>query len=180
MLPHRWLSLLVPTLLLVGCAPDEPERDPLDPDTIRELSTEQGSATGSAFSGSYSVTVTTHSCDCPSFELDGEMIDVCTLVATLADAQLELVQADGFLVVSTEQAMLTGALEADGSFIVAGEQDQSTLLGPAKLLGRMDGTLETLAATTTLTSTAAQRLIGELSGAQVDCRWTGQVDGTKQ
>lgn len=174
------LALLVLLALpaMHGCASQGPPSDEFDGEVIDELSTDQGSASGITWTGSYASSFTTTSCDCPTLTLDGGSIDVCALVER-SEAQLELTQADGFLVVTIAAAMLTGAIEAEGDFVVAGRQDLSTLLGPTELLGRMDGMLELAQGQARLSGNVGQRLIGEFAGEAVDCRWLGKVEAMR-
>jgi hypothetical protein len=174
---RKWFGSLV-LLAALGCASQDQPRDELDPQVIDELSTEQGSATGTAWSGTYASTFTTDSCDCPTIELQGSAIDLCMLVA-LAPTQFDLTQGDGFLYGNVAGAMLTGAIEADGSFVIAGRQNLSTFIGQVERLGRMDGSLEIVDGQARLSASAGQRLIGEYGGDSIDCRWLGQVSGTR-
>ena len=73
---------------------------------------------------------------------------------------------------------LTGPIDADGSFSVAGLHDVSTIAGPLELIGRLDGSVDGDDALAT--GDAAQRLIGELSGEPIDCRWTGEFVAERQ
>lgn len=173
-------STLPCSLALLGslaCAA-EPPRDELDLGVIRELANEQGSATGSEWSGTYASSITTESCDCPSVEVAGTTIDLCSMIIA-TPFELELTQADGFLLVPLGGSMLTGAIEADDSFVIAGEHDLSTLLGPIQLLGRMDGTLRLDGDEARLSGTVGQRLIGEVAGDSIDCRALGGVEATR-
>ncbi len=165
-------------LTTTACATQADPRDDLDPELIFELASDQGSATGSAWSGSYASEFTTTSCDCPSVEVEGMNLDLCSLVAFLP-TELELTQTGGFLLVPLAEGMLTGAIESDGEFVIAGGQDISSLLGPTQLLGRMDGTLELVGGQARLEASAQQRLIAELAGDAIDCRWRGDVVATR-
>jgi hypothetical protein len=164
-------------LTTLACAEDPPA-DELDLEGIRELSSEQGSATGNEWTGTYASSITTESCDCPSVALAGTTIDLCSMIIA-TPFELELTQADGFLLVPLGDAMLTGAIEADDSFVIAGEHDLSTLLGPIQLLGRMDGTLRWEGDEAKLSASVGQRLIGEVAGDTIDCRALGQVEATR-
>lgn len=165
-------------LATLACAGQDPPRDELDPAGIDELSTEQGSASGSMWTGTYASTFTTDSCDCPTYTIQGEPLDACSLVEQ-AVMQFEVVQADGFLVVDIGESMLTGAIEADGSFVVGGRQDLTTLLGQLDRIGRMDGSLELVDGEVRFSATAGQRLIGEFAGDSIDCRWLGRVEAVR-
>lgn len=169
------VALLVGGLL--ACA-EQPAGDWLDEAVLLELAAEQGSASGSSWSGSYALELGTTSCDCPSVALEGETIELCSLVE-LATGELELSHADGFVVAPFGEGMLSGPVEADGSFALASVQDVSTLLGPTKLLARIEGTLGLVEGGATLRGEAGQRLVGELAGDAIDCRWLGTVDATR-
>jgi hypothetical protein len=170
----RTLALLLATL---GCSQDEP-RDELDAAVIDELAAEQGSASGVAWTGSYSSTFMSDSCDCPTVTIQDAPVDLCSLVEQVS-LQLDLVQADGFLVATTTETMLTGAIAADGEFVIAGRANLATVLGPIDRLSRMDGILELVAGDARLSATAGQRLIGEFAGEAIDCRWLGRVEAVR-
>lgn len=162
-----------------GCAAGEPS-DPLDPALIRELSTAQGSASGSARAGAWRFGFTTAACDCPELALDGQSLALCEL-ATLRPLDATVSEFDGHLIVEFPAAVLsalTGPIDADGSFSVAGLHDVSTIAGPLELIGRLDGSVD--GGDALATGDAAQRLIGELSGEPIDCRWTGEFVAERQ
>jgi hypothetical protein len=168
---------LVLALLLAGCGADEPA-DWLDEATLLELAGEQGDASGVIWSGSYLLEPSTASCDCPSVTIEGTALELCSLVE-LATPTLELGHTDGFLLAPFGEGMLSGAVDAQGRFALASVQDISTLAGQAKLLARMEGTLELAGAEAVLQAEAGQRLVGELGGEPIDCRWLGAVTGTR-
>ncbi|PRQ02127.1 hypothetical protein ENSA5_25860 [Enhygromyxa salina] len=162
----------------LGCADADPlDADPLDAELIRELSMGQGSATGDARSGPWQFTFETESCDCPSFEFDGQTQDLCALAGYVA-LDLELIEGSGVLAIPTgpgaEAGVLTGAIESDGSFDLASRHDAATVAGPLESLQRMDG--EFRDGNTRAMGWAGQRLIGEAAGSAVDCRWIGSFD----
>ncbi len=166
-------------VLLAGLACTAPQPpDDLDPEVIDELSAEQGSASGTTWTGTYSSTFTTESCDCPTVTLQDSSVDLCMFVEQ-ASVDFALTQADGFLFVDVAGTMLTGAIEADGSFVVAGKQDLSSLIGPIDRLSRMDGNLEMVDGMAQFSATAGQRLIGEYLDEPIDCRWLGSVEATR-
>ena len=163
----------------VGCGADPDPVDPLDPELLRELARAQGTASGSARSGTFVLELATDSCDCPSVEFEGQAVDICTFAA-LSGAAVELLEGSGVLAIAdgTESMfmMLRGAIEADGSFIVAETRNLTTLVGPLDALRRMDGQfLDESSAE----GWAGQRLIGELGGEHVDCRWIGSFVATR-
>jgi hypothetical protein len=167
-------------LTTLACAGSDEPPDELSGAVIDELSTDQGSASGSAWSGTYSAEFTATSCDCPTFDVEGMPLDVCSLVVQ-NEAEIEVTQADGFLVVEIESAMamLTGAIEADDGFVVAGHQNLSTVVGELELLGRIDGGLEIVDGGARMSGEYGQRVIGEFAGTGIDCRWIGGVSASR-
>jgi len=182
-LPCSLACLLMSIAAALGCGSSEPS-DELDPGVVDELASNQGSASGSGWTGSYTTSFTSTSCDCPTLEVQGQSLDLCSLVEQ-APTSIELSQAEGFLVVvlatdmSPSDAMLTGAIEADASFVVAGHRNASTLLGSVELLARIDGTLESIEGQAKLQGSAGQRLIAEFANEPIDCRWLGTLEGTR-
>jgi hypothetical protein len=163
----------------LACAGEAGEDDPLDAELIRELSQAQGSATGTTRSGLWRFEFQTEACDCPSFEVDGQALDLCALAA-LGTVELELVEGSGILAIpvgpEAELGVMTGAIEADGSFDVAGRHDIGTIAGPLESLRRLDGAFDET--NTRAEGWAGQRLIGELAGDDIDCRATGSFVAT--
>lgn len=174
----RWPAPVWILAFGAGCSPGSEPLDPLDRELIAELATAQGSASGDARSGAFTIAFTTDSCDCPSVEFDAQTIDLCTLVS-LGELPAELVEGSGFLGISNEglALLLTGAIESDGSFIVAGTQDISTLASPLEALRRMDGQFSP--SNDLAEGWAGQRLLGELATQAIDCRWTGSFVATR-
>lgn len=163
----------------LGCQAAEPS-DPLDPDRLQELGMEQGSASGSARSGGWTFVFTPSSCDCPTVEVEQASVELCEL-ASLRPIDADLIELDGLLIVELPAAMLsalTGPIDADGGFSVAGRHDASSVTGPLELLGRIDGRFE--ADDARAAGDAAQRLLGELAGVSVDCRWMGEFSAERQ
>jgi hypothetical protein len=154
---------------MLACVADPPV-DALDADLIDELSRARGSATGNLHGGSWQFDFVLESCDCPSIELDGQTQDLCDLVQ-LMPAELQVTQADGILAITIGPITSTGAIESDGTFVVASHHDASTLLGPLESLARIDGHFDP--ESTHAEGSAAQRLLGELANEPLDCRWTG-------
>lgn len=174
-------STLLPVLVLAvgaACSSDPELTDPLERDLIAELATAQGSASGSARSGAFTLAFTIDACDCPTVDIEGQTIDLCGL-ASFAELPVEVVEGSGILGVSNddEALLLTGAIEADGSFIIAGTQDVSTLASPLEVLRRVDGQFD--AANDRAEGWAGQRLLGELASQPIDCRWTGSFVATR-
>jgi hypothetical protein len=165
------LATLLATAL--ACAD---ELDPLDPDLIRELSLERGSAVGDVHGGAWAFEFELATCDCPSVEVDGQTQDLCAF-AQFWPGELQVSQADGLLAIPIDPITLTGAIESDGSFVVASRHDASTLLGPLESLARIDGQFK--ASSTQADGSVAQRLLGDLAGEPLDCRWTGSFVATR-
>lgn len=164
---HRRL----PALLAVAwaCA-DEPEFDPLDPELIGEISLARGSAVGSTHGGTWTFEFTLDTCDCPSIEFDGQTQDLCEL-ASFAPDDVQVSHSNGRLAIPVGPITLTGAIESDGTFIVASHHDLSTVLGPLESLARIDGEFDS--SSTFAEGMVQQRLLGDLAGDALDCRWTG-------
>ena len=164
--------LIAAVILAVGagCGDGSEPIDPLDPELIHELAVAQGSASGDAHTGSYELALMLDSCDCPSVEYQGQSIDLC-MISGLETIAAELGEGSGALAISTEFGLFTGAIEANGSFVVAGINDLSTLVGPLESVHRMDGKFST--AGDSAEGWAGQRLIGELANQSIDCRWIG-------
>ena len=163
----------------LGCPADAPN-DPLDPELIQTLSMAQGSAGPSTRPGGWSFVFTTDTCDCPELELEGQPVALCDFI-TLAALDANLSEASGFLILDFPAAMLgafTGAVDADGSFIVAGRHDATNLAGPLELLGRLDG--QFTAGDTQASGSGGQRLIGAWLSESIDCRWTGDFEASHQ
>ena len=163
----------------LGC-PAETPSDLLDPELIQALSMAQGSAGPSARAGGWSFVFTSEACDCPELELEDQPVALCELI-TLTALDAKLSEASGFLILEFPAAMLgafTGAVDADGSFVVAGRHDATNLAGPLELLGRLDG--QFTAGDTQAAGSGAQRLIGAWLGEPIDCRWTGDFEASRQ
>ncbi|MFO7561166.1 MAG: hypothetical protein R6X02_00880 [Enhygromyxa sp.] len=163
-----------------GCGASEGPIDPLDPELIRELARAQGSPSASARSGVFKLDPATESCDCPSLELEGQQVDICALVA-IPGIQVQLLESQGVLALAdgaeSKSLMLTGAIEADGSFIIAEARNFTMFAGPLEALRRMDGQFFN---ENTAEGWAGQRLLGELGGEHVDCRWIGSFVAMRQ
>jgi hypothetical protein len=167
--------LALACMLALACVAD-PQVDPLDPELIQELSLARGSATGNVHGGSWQFAFELETCDCPSIELDGQAQDLCELVQFVPD-ELQVVHADGILAIPIGPITSTGAIESDGSFVVASRHDVSTLLGQLESLARIDGQFD--ASSTHADGSVAQRLLGELAGDALDCRWLGSFTATR-
>jgi hypothetical protein len=73
--------------------------------------------------------------------------------------------------------MLTGAIEADGSFSITENRDLATLAGPFDALRRMDGQFVD---DDSAEGWMGQRLIGAFLSVNVDCRWNGSFVLTRE
>jgi hypothetical protein len=165
-------------ILAVGaaCESGSGPIDPLDRELIQELAIAQGAAGGNARSGFYSIQLEPDECDCPSIELDDQTIDPCVA----ANFNAELSEANGVLALSAVSVLglMTGAIEADGSFVIAGIHDLSTAAGTLEALRRMDGQFAT--DDDAAEGWVGQRLIGEIPGQTIDCRWTGTFVASRE
>lgn len=168
------------SLALSGCAGTDDMSDPLDPELIREISMAQGSALGDPHSGAWQFVFELDSCDCPSVEVDAQPVELCALASFAGQGfEIDLIEGGGVLAIPSGPdasfGVLSGAIEADGGFSVAARHDASTLAGPLESLARMDGQFTADSAE----GWAGQRLIGELPGAELDCRWIGSFVGAR-
>lgn len=173
----RCRRVLVACLTIAAaCRADDGTDDPLDRELLAKLAVAQGSASGDARSGTYSLSFETEACDCPSVEVDGQAVDLCAL-ASFGELSATVVEGSGVLGISTDIPLLSGAIEADGSFVIAGTQDISALASPLEALRRMDGHFS--GANDRAEGWAGQRLAGELATEPLDCRWTGSFVATR-
>jgi len=170
-----WLSALA----LAGSSCAEAEPDPLDPELLRPLATARGSGSGSAHAGGWGFGFDPGACDCPTVEVDDGEIDLCDL-ARLGSLGATISEASGLLAIefpASNFGAYSGAIDEDGSFVVARIHDASTAVGPLTILGRLDGTFTSL---DQAEGSAAQRLVGELLDRDVDCRWTTSFVSQRQ
>lgn len=163
----RRLSLVA--ALALACT-EAPEVDPLDPELIRELAAERGSASGDDHGGTWTFEFEFDTCDCPSVDILGETQDLCELVP-FTPTELQVTHSGGRLAISMGAITATGAIESDGTFVVAASHDASTIVGPLDALARLDGTFEQDGKRAQ--GWAGQRLIGQFAGEPLDCRRTG-------
>jgi hypothetical protein len=91
--------------------------------------------------------------------------------------ELQVTHTDGLLAITVDPITLTGAIETDGSFVVASRHDATSLFGPLDSLARIDGQFD--AESTYADGSLAQRLLGELAGEPLDCRWAGSFTATR-
>lgn len=154
----------------LACGEQDGEVDPLDAELIDALAKARGDGNGSEHSGSWQFEYTLDSCDCPTITVEDLSHDLCQLDAALLMGVHVVDQVGGILAITTEQGVLSGAIEADASFVVASHHDATTVLGVLESLRRLDGAFGN---TNTASGWAGQRLIGELAGQPIDCRWIG-------
>ncbi|NVB40768.1 hypothetical protein G6O69_23210 [Pseudenhygromyxa sp. WMMC2535] len=172
------LPALAALLVLAAC-PGETASDPLDPELVSELSGTQGSAEGSGYAGSWRMSATQHECDCPSVEFDGDPIDLCILadLGAFSNLELEIGQVDGYLGATLpSDIVLTGPVEANGAFTLAGVRNLSTAAGTLQAIIRIDGSFPDL---DNAEGDAAQRFVGEFATEAVDCRWQGELSAER-
>jgi hypothetical protein len=174
----RARALLV-SLAVSGCAGDEPP-DLLDRELLRTISMAQGTAQGDVHAGVWQLMFEVDTCDCPTVTIDAKPLDLCALASFAGQGfDAALIHSDGLLAIpsgpESSFGVLSGAIEADGSFSVAALHDASTIAGPLESLARIDGRFTG----DSVEGWAGQRLIGEVAGAQLDCRWLGDVVGSR-
>lgn len=154
--------------LLTACSSEDGPGDPLDPELLEDIAGEQGSASGSEYSGDWRFDFTRSDCDCPNLENGAETIDLCELGELTGPVDLPLAQGGGYLIVDLEgAAMLSGPIDDDDSFTVAGSHDLGNLLGELAIHTRLDGAFSS---STRAEGSAGQRLIGTALGDDIDCR----------
>lgn len=152
-----------------ACGSGSESIDPLDPELVHELTRAQGTASGDARSGIFELQFSIDTCDCPILEVERQTIDLCTISSGTFTSELN--EGSGALAISTQAGLFTGAIELDDSFVVAGITDLTTLAGPLESLRRMDGQFSS--DDDSAQGWAGQRLIGEIPGQTIDCRWIG-------
>lgn len=168
MRPGARSPALLAGYLLLACQNTEPN-DPLDPDVIKEAAEAEGDARGTDYSGRFSITLDdTGACDCP--EIAG--MDLChnelTTVATTGGS-VTLTQNDGYLVLSEDAGILslTGAIDADDSFDLAGIYSFGAVVGDANLYVHLLGAFSSH---DRFSATLHSRTQGTYNGEAVDCR----------
>jgi hypothetical protein len=177
-LVHRRFTMTC-GLLLVACA-GAGDPDPLDPAVIADISQSQGSASGSAWSGIYVATTTNTTCDCPPVELlDGTELDLCALLAAGDEIELEVTQADGFLSVRADLVQLTGPIDADDGFVVAGTFDFAEPTFEIEVHARLDGEFELVDGAAQMIGLLRHRPLGTVLDEPLDCRVEQDVVGIR-
>lgn len=154
--------------LLSACQTTEPA-DPLDPDVVKAAAEAQGDAKGAEYSGRYKITVdSTAACDCPAIA----GMDLCNNeLTTLASAggSVTIIQSNGSLVLSEDAELLslTGSVNADGSFNLAGIYGFGGVVGKISVLVHLIGGFSS---DDKFSATLHSRAEGEYQGDPIDCR----------
>lgn len=147
----------------------ESEADPLDPDEVKQAAQAEGDAQGVDRSGVYYVELGMASgCDCPPVM----MVDLCTNdLTTLASTGgfVTLTQSDGYLVISEQAGLLnlSGALQADGAFDLAGVYGFGSVLGELGVYVRLTGRFTD---DEHFTANVSSRALGDFDDEAIDCR----------
>lgn len=164
----RLLATTAALTLLLACQTTEPP-DPLDPEVIKEAAEAQGDAKGTDHSGRYDITVdSTAACDCPAIA----GMDLCNNeLTTLASAggSVSIVQSNGSLVLSEDAELLslTGSIDADGSFDLAGIYGFGGVVGEISVLVHLIGGFSS---EDKFSATLHSRAEGKYQGDPIDCR----------
>lgn len=164
-------------LLSLGACPQDQPADPLDPHALAELAKDGGDAEGDALSGRYAVAGAPAACDCP--ERMG--VDLCApefAALTGLTGLVEVTQVDGFMtwipVAGGATLGMSGALDRDGAFVLAGLYDLGSLLSTGDIYARLEGAF---AGDRSITGAVDYRLLGELADGPVDCRVRFTITG---
>lgn len=174
---RRAIGPAVLCVLSLGACPNDQPRDPLDPDLLVELAEAGGDGRGEALTGRYLTGAQVVDCDCPQ----RMGVDLCgsgTAQLLGLDGPAEVVQTGGWLTFSPEAALLpwalSGAVERDRSFVLAGVSALAVGLFTIRLHARVDGEFDDQRR---LDGELAHRLLGELPDGPVDCRATYVLHG---
>lgn len=189
----RGLVLAFAGLCVSACGGEPP--DPLDPDAVSKVGNQPGTGRGSTFSGTYDTRVVLTDCDCPTLTAedfpDGgaslgidpdDEIDLCEQIEVFYDrppiegGTVDIDQVDGQIFWPEWIPVMSGPVESDGEFVVAGYEDFSQSFFDAEVVSRVDGRHIDA---NRFTGALRERLIGELPGLPIDCRATHQIDGTR-
>lgn len=163
-LARPWL--LAP--LLLACRVTEPA-DPLDPEVIKEAAEAEGDAKGADYSGRFDIRLdATGACDCPAVA----GMDLCNNeLTTLASAggSVTITQSDGYLVLAEDAELLnlTGAVDADGSFDLAGIYGFGGVVGEISVYVHLLGGFSS---EDRFSATLHSRAEGTYDGDAIDCR----------
>lgn len=163
--------------LLLACSTSEPA-DPLDPEVIKEASEAEGNAKGVDYTGRYEIRVdATAACDCPAIA----GMDLCdNELTTLASTggSVTITQNDGFLLLAEDAQLLnlTGAVNSDGSFDLAGIYAFGGVVGELSVYIHLIGSFSD---PTRFSATLHSRADGEYNGDPVDCRTEVPLYGTR-
>ena len=147
-------------MLTASCSSKAVDR--LDPHWANDIGKDQGNAVGDQYSGEYAYDLSLTTCDCPVVAWDelniedpaglpieeGENVDACGILWDLdamqppqANTQVTVVHTDGTVAWPHWFPALSGPIDEDGSFIVAGTGDLSQILARAELVTLVEGTV---------------------------------------
>jgi hypothetical protein len=119
-----------------GSAPDE-----LDPRVVAELAREHGDAVGYEVTGPVAGWVVVESCGCA--EAERPTASLCTVAGLSAGDEVaipfEVVQSNGFLVAYAPLITASGALQADGSFVLGSVVNLAQTILTGHVVTRVDG-----------------------------------------
>lgn len=166
------LGLALAVGALFGCGGD----GELSTDTVTSLP--DGTATGTAHSGRYRLTVVTTSCggSCPKFQYGPFVMTICDMDDKSSDT-VTLTQQDGHLTVTDASSFyvsrLEGGINADGSFDVGGTELQS---GVVRVNARARGSID---ASGGITGEVKAHGNGEAEGQSINCTGTYALSGVK-
>jgi hypothetical protein len=174
---RRARPLPVLCALFLGACTDDPPLDPLDPSELERLAEDGGDGRGEALTGFYLTAHEVLACDCPQ----RMGVDLCgPQAATLIglNGPSGVVQIDGYMTFEPEWSSLSwalsGAIDRDGGFVLAGISGVALGLTALGVYSRFDGAF---AGDRTFAGELAYRLRGDLPDGRVDCRITFAVDG---
>ena len=157
----------------------QPPEDPLELGLLAELALERGSGSGRAHAGTWILDLEAHECDCPPIEVDEISADICALSRS-AGLSAEIQEGGGALAlllgVNGELGLVSGAIESDASFDLAGRHDAMTILGPLVIHRRLIGSF---GSTDQAEGWVGHRFIAEIAGERIDCRSTGEFTATR-
>lgn len=159
-------------LVLAACSSDDTGLTRADVEHLPP-----GTATGTQASGAYELEMLTVACHgtCPVIHLHGFSAPTCD-VNELDDAELEVTQTDGALVMNADGLVvdrLTGGIDADGSYRVGAYGTEAG--GEVAVLVRSTGQL----AGAQFTGMSEARMVGLIGSTRVDCTTIYEVTGAR-
>jgi hypothetical protein len=84
------------------------------------------------------------------------------------------------MILAIPDAELSGPVESDGAFVVAGVSDLSSFVGELEILMRMDGDFDRPAqGSDTLDGILQQRVVGSVLGESIDCSASYEYAGVR-